>query len=135
MTSLDLVVKNVRVVRPRQAGIERLDLGVKDGRFALVAPEISTGHAREVFDGRGLLAFPGLVDAHTHVGIYAPLADDAVTESKAAAKGGVTTMLTYFRTGQYYLNRGGSCAWTRGRHLAGEGRIRWDRISPVGCVQ
>src|SRR5204862_105461 len=40
--------------------------------------------------------------------IYAPLADDAVTESKAAAMGGVTTMLTYFRTGQYYLNRGGS---------------------------
>src|SRR5205823_6664012 len=78
-------------------------------RFALVVPEIPAGHAREVFDGRGLLAFPGLVDAHTHVGIYAPLADDAVTESKAAAMGGVTTMLTYFRTGQYYLNRGG--AW------------------------
>ena len=108
MTSLDLVVKNVRVVRPRQLTVERLDLGVKDGRFALVAPEIPAGHAREVFDGRGLLAFPGLVDAHTHVGIYAPLADDAVTESKAAAMGGVTTMLTYFRTGQYYLNRGGS---------------------------
>jgi len=108
MTSLDLVVKNVRVVRPRQPTVERLDLGVKDGRFALVAPEIPAGHAREIFDGRGLLAFPGLVDAHTHVGIYAPLADDAVTESKAAAMGGVTTMLTYFRTGQYYLNRGGS---------------------------
>src|SRR5213593_3717869 len=110
MTSLDLVVKNVRVVRPRQPTVERLDLGVKDGRFALVAPEIPAGHAREVFDGRGLLAFPGLVDAHTHVGIYAPLADDAVTESKAAAMGGVTTMLTYFRTGQYYLNRGGRYA-------------------------
>ncbi len=37
MTSLDLVVKNVRVVRPRQPTVERLDLGVKDGRFALVA--------------------------------------------------------------------------------------------------
>ena len=63
--------------------------------------------AREVLDGRGLLAFPGLVDAHMHVGIYQPLADDAVTESQAAASGGVTTELTYFRTGEYYLNRGG----------------------------
>jgi allantoinase len=51
-----------------------------------------------------------VVDAHTHVGIYAPLEEDAVTESRAAAAGGVTTMLTYFRTGQYYLNRGGPYA-------------------------
>ena len=42
-----------------------------------------------------------------HVGIYQPLAQDAVTESKAAAMGGVTSSLTYTRTGQYYLNRGG----------------------------
>lgn len=47
---------------------------------------------------------------HTHVGIYSPLADDAVTESNAAAMGGVTSMLTYFRTGQYYLNKGGPYA-------------------------
>ena len=66
--------------------------------------------ALEVYDAGGRLGFPGVVDAHTHVGIYAPLADDAVTESRAAVSGGVTTMLTYFRTGQYYLNRGGPYA-------------------------
>ena len=108
--SLDLLVKNVRVVRPRQPGVERLDVGVKDGRFARLAPDIPAGEAREVRDGRGLLGFPGVVDAHTHVGIYAPLSDDAESESKAAAAGGVTAMLTYFRTGQYYLNRGGPYA-------------------------
>jgi len=105
--TLDLVIRNVRVVRPRQPTVERLDVGVKDGRFARLAPEIPAAEARETFDGRGLLAFPGVVDAHTHVGIYAPLAEDAVSESKAALTGGVTTMLTYFRTGQYYLNRSG----------------------------
>jgi allantoinase len=105
---LDLLVKHVRVVRPNRVAVETLDLGVKDGRFARIAPEIAAADAREVFDARGLLGFPGVVDAHTHVGIYAPLGDDAPTESRAAASGGVTTMLTYFRTGQYYLNRGGS---------------------------
>lgn len=108
--ALDLVIKNVRVVRPRRPEIERLDIGVKDGRFARLAPDIAVTDVLETFDGRGLLAFPGVVDAHTHVGIYAPLAADAVTESRAAASGGVTTMLTYFRTGQYYLNRGGPYA-------------------------
>ena len=107
---LDLLIKGVRVVRPGRPAVERLDLGVRDGRFARIAPDIAAGDAREVYDGRGWLGFPGAVDAHTHVGIYAPLADDAVSESQAAATGGVTTMLTYFRTGQYYLNRGGPYA-------------------------
>ncbi len=103
----DLVVKNVRVVRPRRPAVDLLDLGIRDGKFVHLAPAISPDQAREVYDGRGWLAFPGLVDAHMHAGIYAPLEQDAETESRAAAMGGVTSMLTYFRTGQYYLNRGG----------------------------
>ena len=107
---LDLVIKNVRVVRPRRPQVERLDLGVQDGRFARIAPDIPAAEARAGYDARARLGFPGVVDAHTHVGIYGPLAEDAVSESRAAVSGGVTTMLTYFRTGQYYLNRGGAYA-------------------------
>ena len=86
------------------------DVGIADGRFVRLASDIPPADARRVYDGRGQLAFPGVVDAHTHAGIYAPLADDAVSESRAAVSGGVTTMLTYFRSGQYYLNRGGPYA-------------------------
>src|SRR4030095_11711901 len=105
-----MLIQNVRVVRPRQPQIERLDLGVADGRFVRVAPDIPVDQAVEVYDARGQLGFPGIVDAHTHVGIYGPLAEDAVSESRAAVSGGVTTMLTYFRTGQYYRTRGGAYA-------------------------
>jgi allantoinase len=105
--SLDLVIKNARVVRPRRPQVERLDIGIAGERVARLAPDIPAAGAREVFDGRGWLAFPGVVDAHAHVGIYAPLDRDAASESRAAVSGGVTTMLTYFRTGQYYLNRSG----------------------------
>jgi allantoinase len=104
---LDLVIKNVRVVRPRKTSVDLLDVGIKDGKFARLAPDIPAGDANEVVDGRNQLAFPGLVDAHQHVGIYQPLEKDAPSESKAAAMGGVTTGITYTRTGQYYLNRGG----------------------------
>jgi len=107
---LDLLIKNVRVVRPHLDAVETRDVAVKDGRFVRVEPDIPAGLAREIHDARGQLGFPGVVDAHTHVGIYAPLRDDAVTESQAAVTGGVTTVLTYFRTGQYYLNRGGPYA-------------------------
>ena len=56
---LDLVIKNVRVVRPRQPAVEVLDLGVRDGRFARIAPGIPAGDARAVFDGRRPPRLPG----------------------------------------------------------------------------
>ncbi len=105
--SFDLLVRNVRVVRPKKTAVDRLDIGIRDGRFVRLAPELDPADANEVVDGGGLLGFPGVVDSHMHVGIYSPLEDDAVTESRAAAAGGVTTSLNYMRTGQYYLNKGG----------------------------
>jgi allantoinase len=107
MSSLETLVKNVQVVRPGVAEPERLDIGIAGGKFTRPAADIPAGDAQVVIDGRGLLAFPGVVDAHQHWGIYNPLDEDTRTESRASAQGGVTTALTYMRTGQYYLNRGG----------------------------
>ena len=103
----ELVIKNARVVRPNKTSVDCLDIAVKDGKIARLAPDIQAEQAQQVFDAKNSLAFPGCVDAHMHVGIYAPLAQDAVSESKAAASGGVTSSLNYMRTGHYYLNRGG----------------------------
>jgi len=104
--SYDLLIKNVRLVRPHSPGAPVSDIAVRGGRIAAVAPDLGTS-ARQVVDGRNRLALPGLVDAHMHTGIYSPLGEDALTESAAAAQGGVTSSLNYFRSGQYYLNKGG----------------------------
>ena len=53
-TPLDLVIKNVRLVRPRRPEVGTVDLGVKDGRFARIASEIPTA-GTEVYDARGRL--------------------------------------------------------------------------------
>jgi allantoinase len=103
----DLLIRDVRVVRPSGSGAAQADIAVKDGKFAEIRPGLAPAEAKNVYDGKGLLAFPGVVDAHMHTGIYSPLAEDAVSESRAAAQGGVTTSLNYFRSGQYYLNKGG----------------------------
>ncbi|TMJ89946.1 MAG: hydantoinase [Alphaproteobacteria bacterium] len=103
----DLVIKNARVVRPNRTSVDCLDIAIKDGKVARLSPDIEAEQAKEIFDAKNLLAFPGCVDANMHIGIYAPLAQDAVSESKAAAMGGVTSSLNYIRTGHYYLNRGG----------------------------
>src|ERR1700684_4011789 len=103
----DLVIKNARVARPNKTSVDCLDIGIKDGKIRRLAPELEVGQAEQGFDGKNYLVFPGCVDAHMHVGIYSPLPEDAVSESKAAAMGGVTSSLNYIRTGHYYLNRGG----------------------------
>jgi allantoinase len=108
MTALfDLLIKNVRVVRPMCDSPHEADIAIRNGKFAKITGSLSVKEAKRVFDGKGRLAFPGVVDAHMHVGIYAPLAQDAISESRAAAQGGVTSSLNYFRTGQYYLNKAG----------------------------
>jgi allantoinase len=103
----DLLIRRVRVVRPHGNVVHEADIAVKNGRIVKVAPAQDVTRAKVVYDGRGRLAFPGVVDAHMHAGIYSPLEEDSVSESQAAAVGGVTSSLNYFRTGQYYLNKGG----------------------------
>jgi allantoinase len=107
MAEFDLLVRNAKVVRPGADAPERLDVAVKDGRFAAFEESIDEGRADQVVDAGGKHLFPGVVDVHQHWGIYNDLSEDADTESKASAQGGVTSGITYIRTGAYYLNRTG----------------------------
>jgi allantoinase len=103
----DLIITNARVASPESAELACVDIAIDDGVFTELKPDIDKSSAREVFDAGGRIAYPGVVDAHQHWGIYNHLSEDAVSESKAAAQGGVTTGITYMRTGRYYLNQSG----------------------------
>jgi allantoinase len=106
-TNYDTVLRNVRAVRPGQKDTPLVDIAILGEKIVAIGSNLDVSTARQVYDGKGYFAFPGVVDAHMHTGIYSPLAQDAVTESQAAAQGGVTSSLNYFRSGQYYLNKGG----------------------------
>ncbi len=110
MSKQDLLITNVRIVRPDIEEVTEGAIAIDDGHITAVGPDLDPADAAEVHDGGGKLAFPGAIDAHQHWGIYNPLDIDTTSESRAAAQGGVTTGLTYIRTGQYYLNRGGPYA-------------------------
>lgn len=108
---MSVFITNARVIRPGPDAPEDgefVDLQIDDGKFTRIEAGIPVGPADTVIDAAGKLAFPGVVDAHQHWGIYNPLSADAESESKACAQGGVTTSLSYMRTGQYYMNTGGA---------------------------
>lgn len=106
MSRYDLVVKNGTLVTP-YIGVMRAELGIRDGRIASVSDRIAAAEGDEVLDAAGKFVFPGAVDSHYHVGIYRPLSEDAESESASSTVGGVTTILSYFRTGHHYLNKSG----------------------------
>jgi dihydropyrimidinase/allantoinase len=106
MARWDLAVVNGTVVIP-YTGAVRCDVAVRDGRIAALVDGLDAAQATEVVDARGHLVLPGAVDSHFHLGIYRSMADDAASETRSALAGGVTTVISYFRTGQHYLNRSG----------------------------
>jgi dihydroorotase (multifunctional complex type) len=105
MAEFDLLISNGEVCLP--SGVVSCDIGVRDGVIASLERGISGNRAARTIDAGGQIVFPGAVDAHSHIGIYRPLGEDATTESTSALFGGVTTILSYFRTGSNYLNMSG----------------------------
>jgi dihydropyrimidinase len=93
--SLDLVIRNGTIVTA--AEIFRADIGVSDGRIAVLGIDLHGGD-REI-DASGLMIMPGGVDAHCHVDepsyLGATLADDFASATRAAACGGTTTIVPF----------------------------------------
>jgi dihydroorotase-like cyclic amidohydrolase len=106
MAQFDLLVKSGRLVVPYHGEV-LADLAVKDGRIVAIGEDLPTAQADEVVDAAGKAVLPGAVDAHFHIGIYRDPAIDAYEETRSSLVGGATTVLSYFRTGQHYLNKTG----------------------------
>jgi dihydroorotase (multifunctional complex type) len=102
----DMVIAGGTAVLPA-AGATRADIGIRGGRIVAIANELDRAVADRVIDARGRLVLPGAVDAHFHIGIYRPFDVDAESETRSALVGGVTSVLSYVRTGKDYLNRVG----------------------------
>ena len=84
------------------------DIAVNDGTIVRVAPDLPEDDAATVDRRPRPAGLPRRRRRPPALGHLQPAAQDTGTESRRRAQGGVTTALTYMRTGQYYLNKGGS---------------------------
>lgn len=105
----DLLVRGGTAVLP-DVGAVRADVATRDGSIVAIGEDLEITDAERVIDARGKIVLPGAVDSHFHLGIYRPLAEDARSETASALVGGVTSVLSYFRTGSHYLNKTGPYA-------------------------
>lgn len=99
---IDLRIDGGRLVRPR--GEPRVEsIAIHDGRIVALGDyeQLRLLEVREVIDAGGLHVFPGVIDTHFHIGFSDP-EREWDTEPRAAARGGVTTLLVYYRSLDLY---------------------------------
>ncbi len=97
---LDLVIKGAQVVTPGGAGL--WDIGIEGEIIASIGlPGTLPEDSKKTIDASGMIAVPGGVEAHTHVGFphlvqpWGNVTAGPADLSKAAVWGGTTTMVDF----------------------------------------
>ena len=92
---MSLLIKNGHIINPATNTEGIFDLLVEGNQVTKIEENIAEETAEQVLDASGCFVFPGFIDLHVHFrdpGLTHK--EDIETGSKAAARGGVTTVVT-----------------------------------------
>ena len=71
----DVLIKNGTVLTVTNGTLENTDVLIRDGKIARIGKNLNTPNGVEEIDATGMHVMPGIIDAHSHIGI------DAVNEA------------------------------------------------------
>lgn len=98
LPAYDLLLRGGHVIDAKNRIDAVMDVAIKDGKIARVAPGLSSGDAIKTIDVRGMYVAPGLIDLHVHVyngtgekGSYA--GDLSIPPDGFTFRSGVTTVV------------------------------------------
>jgi dihydropyrimidinase len=113
--SCDLLITNASVVVPK-VGVLETNVVVEGGKVRALTNSAGNIQASRTINAQGKYVLPGAIDPHVHYGVYTPIDEAAKTESRAAAVGGVTTMIRMLRLYDSYRNVAKQLEASRGNH-------------------
>ena len=94
MISNEVLIKGGHVVDPATCLDGRADIFIKDGKIKTISNDIRASTTTRVVDATGKYVIPGLVDCHVHLREPGLEYKETIeTGSRAAAKGGFTTLI------------------------------------------
>ncbi|MHB1315878.1 MAG: amidohydrolase [Christensenellales bacterium] len=64
------VLKNAKIYTMQDDPVASGDIAIENGKILQIAKQIDTGGTGDVIDCHGQWVFPGLVDAHSHIGLF-----------------------------------------------------------------
>lgn len=135
---MDMIIRNGELITGQDRFVA--DIGIRDGKIQQVGRNLPASSGAEEIDAEGMYVMPGGIDVHVHLEL--PFCgtvsnDDFVTGTRAAAAGGVTTVIDFATQ-----PRGGSMLQAiAARKAAADGRVAvdyslhccitdWDRAEP-----
>lgn len=93
------LIKGGRVIDAKNNINALMDVAIKDGKIAKVAPNIDAALAEQLVNAKGMYVTPGLIDIHAHVfwgtqpNSYLSNGDVGVTADGFSFRSGVTTLV------------------------------------------
>jgi dihydropyrimidinase len=99
--TFDLFIKDGTLVMPG-TGLLKADIGIIAGKIQAILLPGFDPDSRQTIHADGLHIFPGAIEPHSHLELGNGL-EDYETETRSAAIGGITTILTFLRQPEDYL--------------------------------
>ncbi len=100
----DVLVTNASLVDPNKGILPHTDILIEDGKIKGILRSSNNVHADKKINADGKYVLPGLIDPHVHYGVYTPIDKAAITESRSASVGGITTLIRMMRLNRSYRN-------------------------------
>src|SRR5262245_13981052 len=102
--SCDVLLMDASVVIPRVGIVPHTSILIEDGKIKGFRKSIGNISTKKKINAEGKYVLPGVIDPHVHYGVFSAIDQAAVTESRSASIGGVTTMIRMLRMKESYRN-------------------------------
>lgn len=112
----DTLICDASLVVPNKGILPNANILIENGKIKGVQRSVNNVCADKKISVNGKYVLPGVIDPHIHYGVYTPIERAAVTESRSAAIGGVTTIIRMMRLGGSYKNIEQHLKASRGTH-------------------
>jgi imidazolonepropionase-like amidohydrolase len=80
------LIRSATVLDGAGAELANADVLMRDGRIVSVGANLDAGEGVTVIDGRGKFVTPGIIDVHSHLGVYPAPSIDATSDGNEATQ-------------------------------------------------
>ena len=84
IASAPLVIRNVNLMTAAGPTIRNGMIAISDGKIVAVGPSVTVPAGATVIDGGGKYVTPGIIDTHSHLGVYAAPGVQALSDGNEA---------------------------------------------------